>query len=100
MANQSIAFLGLGLMGTGMSHRLLKAGFPLTVYNRTPERAATIASEGAKLARTPRDASQCAEIVVSMLADDAASRSTWFGRDGALAGAKRGTLLVECSTLS
>jgi 3-hydroxyisobutyrate dehydrogenase len=95
-----IAFLGLGIMGGGMARRLLHAGYPLTVYNRNRERAAPLVAAGAHLAATPREAAAGAEIVVSMVADDAASRAIWLGPDGALAGAGRGAVLVECSTLT
>jgi 3-hydroxyisobutyrate dehydrogenase len=100
MAHPHIAFLGLGIMGGGMARRLLGAGFPLTVYNRNREKAALVAAAGAKLAQTPRQAAQGAEIIFSMVADDAASRALWLGDDGALAGASRGAVMVECSTLT
>jgi 3-hydroxyisobutyrate dehydrogenase len=99
-AKTRVAVLGLGTMGGGMARRLSGAGFPLAVYNRTPGKAAGLAAEGAKVAATPREAAEQAEIIVSMLADDRASRGVWLGEQGALAGASRGSVLVECSTLS
>lgn len=95
-----VAFLGLGLMGTGMARRLLSAGFPLSVYNRSIEKSEVLGAEGARVAPTPRDAAADAEIVVSMLADDDAARALWFGQDGALAALKPGALLIECSTVT
>jgi len=95
-----VAFLGLGTMGRGMSRRILSAGFPLAVYNRNAERAAEIGKAGARVASTPADAAQGAEIVVSMLADDQACRAIWLGAHGALAGACKGAVLVESSTVS
>jgi 3-hydroxyisobutyrate dehydrogenase len=95
-----IALLGLGLMGTGMARRLLAASYPLTVYNRTRERAEPLAADGARIAVSPRDAATGANVIIAMLADDAASRSTWLGDTGALAAAAPGTLLIESSTLS
>lgn len=92
--------IGLGLMGSGMARRLLGAGFPLAVWNRNPERARALAAEGAHVAATPRDAAARADVVLSMVADDAASRAVWLGDHGALAGATRGAVLVECSTLT
>lgn len=83
-----------------MARRLLEAGYPLTVYNRNRERAAPLVAAGAHLAATPRAAAAGAEIVVSMVADDAASRAIWLGADGVLAGVGRGAVLVECSTLT
>jgi 3-hydroxyisobutyrate dehydrogenase len=95
-----VALLGLGIMGSGMAGRLLAAGFPLTVFNRSPERAQPLASRGATVARSPREAAAAADIVLSMVADDGASRAMWDGADGALAGARPGTVLVECSTVT
>jgi 3-hydroxyisobutyrate dehydrogenase len=100
MANPRVALLGLGLMGSGMARCLLGAGFPLSVYNRNRERAAPLAEEGAHVATSPREAASRADVIVAMVADDTASRSVWLGKDGALAGAARGTVLVECSTLT
>jgi 3-hydroxyisobutyrate dehydrogenase len=99
-AKPKIAFLGLGLMGTEMARRLLGAGHSVTVYNRSPARAEGLVSAGAKPATTPCDAAAGAEIVITMLADDAASRGVWLGDNGALAGASRGALLIESSTVS
>ncbi len=87
-------------MGQGMAGRLLSAGFPLTVYNRKPEKAEYLKNAGAFAARTPREAAARAEVAISMVADDVASRAVWLGPDGALAGAAPGTILVESSTLS
>jgi len=100
MSSPRIALLGLGIMGGGMARRLLGAGFPLAVYNRSPEKAAALVADGARLAASPREAAAGADIVVSMVADDAASRSMWLGAEGALAGLARGTVAVECSTLT
>jgi 3-hydroxyisobutyrate dehydrogenase len=95
-----VAFLGLGLMGGGMARRLLGAGFALNVYNRTAEKAKAIVAEGARLADSPRDAAEGAEVIVSMVADDAAARDVWLGRRGALDGASAGTVVIESSTVT
>jgi 3-hydroxyisobutyrate dehydrogenase len=87
-------------MGSGMARRLLDAGFALRVYNRTAARAAALGAAGAFVAATARDAAGGADTVISMLADDAASRAAWTGEEGALAGVRRGAVLVESSTLS
>jgi 3-hydroxyisobutyrate dehydrogenase len=100
MSTPRIAFLGLGLMGGGMARRLLGAGFAVTVFNRNPARAEPLAAAGARVAGSPREAAAGAEVVFSMVADDAASRAMWLGPDGAIAGAARGAVLVECSTLT
>ena len=100
MAKPIIAFFGLGIMGAGMARRLLGAGFPVTVFNRNQHKAAALGKEGAKVAGSPFEAATGAECVVSMVADDAASRAMWLGEQGALAGAQRGTILIEASTLT
>jgi 3-hydroxyisobutyrate dehydrogenase len=96
----SIAFLGTGIMGAGMARRLLAAGFPLTAFNRTPDRAAPLADAGARLAKTPADAAVGADVLLAMLADDVASREVWLGHHGALTTARPGTVCIECSTLT
>jgi 3-hydroxyisobutyrate dehydrogenase len=97
---QTVALLGLGVMGTGMGQNLLKAGFPLIVYNRTRVKAAPLAALGARIADTPKEAASNAQVVLSMVGDDTASRAIWLGEDGALAGAQPGAIAIECSTLS
>ncbi len=99
MAEQ-VAILGLGTMGSAMAANLLKAGFSLTVYNRTAAKAQALVSAGARLASTPAEAAKGASVVLSMLADDAASRQVWLGKDGALAAAGKAAILVESSTVS
>jgi 3-hydroxyisobutyrate dehydrogenase len=97
---KTVAVLGLGTMGSRMALRLLGSGFEVTVYNRTSSRAEALKEAGAKVAATPREAAVGADVVIAMLADDAASRSAWLGENGALAGARPGAVLVESSTLS
>jgi 3-hydroxyisobutyrate dehydrogenase len=100
MAKPHVAILGLGTMGAGMAGRLLSAGFPLTVYNRSLAKTEPFSRKGAIAASTPREAASRAEVIISMVADDLASRAVWLGENGALAGAKRGVVLIESSTLS
>lgn len=100
MPQPRVAILGLGIMGSGMAGRVLGAGSPLTVYNRNREKAEQLGSAGASVAATSREAAAHANIIISMVADDAASRAVWFGDDGALAGAPRGAVLIESSTVS
>jgi 3-hydroxyisobutyrate dehydrogenase len=96
----NVTLLGLGTMGRGMAANLLKAGYPLMVYNRTRARAEALKSSGARVAGTPADAARDAAVVLAMLADDEASRTVWLGSDGALAAMQPGSVVVECSTLS
>src|SRR6266567_2305288 len=100
MSKARVAVLGLGIMGGGIASRLLSTGFPLAVFNRNRERAQKFADAGAFVAASPREAAARADIVISMVADDAASRNIWLGENGALAGASEGSLLLESSTLS
>ncbi|MBL9202950.1 MAG: NAD(P)-dependent oxidoreductase [Opitutaceae bacterium] len=100
MNTPRIAFLGLGIMGGGMARRLLGAGFPVAVFNRNPARSAALAAAGAHPVSTPREAATGADVVICMVADDAASRAMWLGADGALAGARKGAVLVDSSTLT
>lgn len=100
MSKPRIAFLGLGIMGGGMARQLLSKEFPLTVFNRSTSKCQAIAEAGARVAESPRAAAAHADIVISMVADDSASRSLWLGDRGALAGIPVGALCVECSTVS
>jgi 3-hydroxyisobutyrate dehydrogenase len=100
MSKHRIAFLGLGLMGSGMARRLLVNGFPLTVFNRNPEKSRPFAAEGAQVAASPREAASKADVVITMLADDNASRSSWLGESGVLAGVAPGAVCIECSTVT
>ena len=97
---EKVAILGLGTMGGGMAANLLKARFPLSVYNRTREKAAPLVAAGAHLTSTPAEAALGAKVVISMLADDAASRVVWTGPGGALQATSPGAILVESSTVS
>ncbi len=99
-AKPSVAVLGLGIMGGGMADRLLRAGFPLAVYNRSPEKCGPLGANGAFVASSPRETALRAQIVISMVADDPASRNVWLGENGALAGAAPDSVLIESSTLS
>jgi len=100
METQSVALMGLGTMGRGMAANLLKAGFPLTVYNRTIGKAASFAEMGVRIASSPAEAVGSASVVIAMLSDDIASREAWLGRNGALSAAPQSAILIESSTVS
>ena len=87
-------------MGGGMAARLLGAAFPLTVFYRNAAKAAPLVAAGARLAASPREAARQADVIISMVADDVASRAMWLGENGALASAKHGAVAIECSTLT
>lgn len=95
-----VAVLGLGIMGSGMARQLIAHGFDVAVWNRSPEKAAALAADGARAAATPGEAASGADIVVAMLADDDASRSAWLGEGGALAAMAPDSIAIECSTLT
>jgi 3-hydroxyisobutyrate dehydrogenase len=95
-----VTVIGLGVMGSGMAARLLSAGHTLVVWNRHAARADALVARGARLAATPRQAAAGADVVITMVADDAASRAVWLGTDGAVAGLKAGAVAIESSTVS
>ena len=95
-----VAFVGLGLMGAPMAFPILRAGFPLQVWNRTADKAKDLVTEGATLAPTPAAAARGADVVIVMVADDAALDMVLFGEEGLSRGLKRGAVVVNCSTTS
>ncbi|WP_063976143.1 NAD(P)-dependent oxidoreductase [Sphingobium yanoikuyae] len=95
-----IAILGLGIMGGGMARQLLAAGFDLTMWNRSAGKAEALRAAGGRVAATPADAVQHADIVIAMLANDDVSKTVWTGEDGALAAMKAGAIAIESSTLT
>jgi 3-hydroxyisobutyrate dehydrogenase len=99
----NITVLGLGAMGSRMAQRLVAAGHAVTVYNRSAAAAEPLRAAGARVAHTPAEAAASAEIVISMLHGDEASRSVWLGQGGAggaLSAMPTTALAIECSTLS
>jgi 3-hydroxyisobutyrate dehydrogenase len=94
----TIAFLGLGAMGSRMAANLQAAGYALRVYNRDRAKARPFADKGAQACDTPAAAVQGASYVVSMVADDVATRAVMLGADGAVAAATAGTILIDSST--
>jgi 3-hydroxyisobutyrate dehydrogenase-like beta-hydroxyacid dehydrogenase len=95
-----VAFVGLGRMGHGMASRYLDAGFDVSVWNRSKAKAEDLIARGARWSTSPGDAAIDADAVVTMVADDEASRAVWLGTDGAAATMKAGALAIECSTVS
>src|SRR5437660_11807473 len=96
----AVAFLGLGRMGHGMAGRYLDAGFTIAVWNRSKAKAEDLIARGARWASSPADAAGGADAIVTMLADDDASRAVWLGKHGAASNAKAGAVAIECSTVS
>jgi len=96
----TVAIVGTGRMGSAMARALTLAGHDVVVQNRSPERAATLATEiGAQSMTTPAEAAAAADVTITMLADDAAVRTVFDGPDGLVAGAHPGAVLVDMSTV-
>lgn len=99
-AVKRIAFIGLGTMGAPMAANLLKAGFEVTVHNRTREREEPLASQGAQRAESPAEAASQSEVVITMVADAPDVREVLLGPHGAATQAPKGTVFVDMSTIS
>lgn len=98
---ETISLLGCGLMGTPMAHRLLKAGFALTIWNRSPEKCHDLIQAGASWAATPADAARASSIVITMLTDGHAVDHVLFNvEDGAANGLKPGSLVIDMSSIT
>jgi 3-hydroxyisobutyrate dehydrogenase-like beta-hydroxyacid dehydrogenase len=95
-----VAFIGLGRMGHGMAGRYLDSGFAVSVWNRSRAKADDLIARGARWADSPADAARDVDAIVTMVADDNASREVWLGKDGAATTARPDTLAIECSTVS
>ena len=100
MAQGEVAFLGLGTMGASMAANLARAGFAVTSWNRTPGRAPELADLGGQAAASPAAAAAAADIVVICVSDTPDVEAVLFGPDGVVEGAKAGTLIIDCSTIS
>lgn len=96
----TIAFIGLGKMGAAMAANITRAGHPLVVWNRSPDKAAPLLDLGARLAKTPAAAAAEADIVISSLADDGAVKTIVSEPDGVLAGLRPGGIHIGTSTIS
>jgi 3-hydroxyisobutyrate dehydrogenase/2-hydroxy-3-oxopropionate reductase len=94
-----VGFIGLGRMGTPMCRNLLRSGFPLTVFNRTAERAAPLVKEGARGAATPAELAERSDVVLACLGSVAASEETLLGPDGVLGRLRPGMLVVDHGTI-
>jgi 3-hydroxyisobutyrate dehydrogenase-like beta-hydroxyacid dehydrogenase len=95
-----IAFLGTGHMGLPMARGLARAGHDVTAWNRSREKAEPLAEDGARIADTPAEAAQEAEVAVTMLADDAAVEEVVFGDEGFYEALPQSAVHVSCSTIS
>src|SRR2546427_3422139 len=94
----TIGFIGMGHMGSHMAPRLIRAGYHLTVYDRTREKAQAIA--GATVAETPEEAAAHSDVVISIVSNDAALEEVMLGPNGVLAGTHVGSVIIDMSTVS
>lgn len=95
----TLGFAGIGLMGLPMCHRLLAAGYSLTVWNRSAHKCAELVAAGARLAESPAALCRDSDVVMLCLADTAVVREVVFAEQGVACGAKPGQLLVDLSSL-
>ncbi|MBZ5662320.1 MAG: NAD(P)-dependent oxidoreductase [Acidobacteriia bacterium] len=96
----SVGLIGLGLMGRPMAANLLKAGHEVTVWNRTASRADELVSQGAKRAATPRELAAACEVTLTIVSDPPALESVLWGEQGVFSGLRRGSALIESSTVN
>lgn len=95
-----IGFIGLGIMGRPMALNLLKAGFSVTVYNRTAAKCRPLLDAGAIQARSPREVAHTSDIVITIVSDTPDVESVLFGPDGVWYGLKTGDAVIDMSTIS
>ena len=95
-----VGLIGLGLMGHPMAANLLKAGHELTVWNRTASRGDDLVAQGAKRAATPREVAAASEVIITIVSDPPALESVLWGESGVFAGLRRGSVMIESSTVS
>ncbi|MGV3488904.1 MAG: NAD(P)-dependent oxidoreductase [Tuberibacillus sp.] len=100
MADKKLAFIGLGIMGSRMANNLLKAGFPITVHNRTKEKANPLIGAGALWADSPKEAAAQADIVFTMLSNPEAVEEMAYADNGLFSGLQPGSLWVDVSTVN
>jgi 3-hydroxyisobutyrate dehydrogenase len=100
-SDEQVGFIGLGIMGSRQAANLAKAGYELTVFNRTRERAEAWAAEhGGQVAGSPREVAERSSVVITMVVDGPQVEAMLLGEDGALAGAQEKTLFVDMSTIA
>ena len=96
----NVGLVGLGLMGRPMGLNLLKAGFPLTVWNRTASRAESLVAVGAKLAASPQEAASASDILLTIVSDPPALEEVLWENQGAMNGLRKGGIYIDSSTVS
>lgn len=97
---EKVAFIGLGIMGRAMAANLLKAGFSVTVWNRTAVRMQPLIEAGARAAASPKHAAADADVVITVVTDSPDVQQVLLGDDGVIHGARAGTVVIDMSTIS
>ncbi|KGE19018.1 NAD(P)-dependent oxidoreductase [Paenibacillus wynnii] len=97
---KQIGFIGLGTMGAPMASNILRAGYQVTVYNRTASKCEPLISEGAKTASTPHAAAEGKDVIITMISNDDSIREVFYGKDGILEALKPGAVVIDSSTIS
>jgi 2-hydroxy-3-oxopropionate reductase len=100
MSDRRIGLIGLGLMGNPMGHNLLKAGYELTVYNRTQSKTAALAAAGASVVTSPADCARDVDIVISCVSDSPDVEAIALGPNGIVEGLRSGMLYIDMSTIA
>lgn len=95
-----VGLIGLGLMGKPMGQNLVRAGFPLVVWNRTKDRADDLIGAGAKWAANPQETASLADVLITIVSDPPAVEQVLWGEHGAMLGLRRGTVYIDSSTVS
>ena len=98
--SERIGYVGLGIMGRGMARNLLKAGFSVEVWNRTASRMEELAADGAKPASSPAEVAANCDIIITCVSDTPDVEAVILGENGVLQGARAGSLVIDCSTIS
>lgn len=98
--SERVGYVGLGIMGMGMARNLVKAGFPLSVWNRTASKAEALAAEGATARATPAEVAANSDIIVICVSDTPDVEAVLLGENGIIHGAQAGSLVIDCSTIS
>jgi 3-hydroxyisobutyrate dehydrogenase len=97
---ERIGFIGLGIMGSGMAANVLRAGFPLTVWNRTHTKTELLAAAGASAARSPAELAAASDIIITCVSDTLDVEAIILGQEGVVQGARPGSLVIDMSTIS
>ncbi len=96
----TVGFIGMGLMGRPMAANLLKAGFPVVVWNRTASHAQAVVKQGARLVASAREAAAAADVLITIVSDPPALEEVLWGAQGALEGLRKGSTYLDSSTVA